>query len=541
MSLQQDVPGMIARNPILKGFAPDPSIVLHDGWYYLAGSSFEWYPTVPIHRSRDLVSWEFAGSFSSPGFLENLNGYADSDGVWAPSLSVDEEGVFWLTFCVVSSSSSQHKELDVYVARTRSIGDPWDPPARVTSTGFDPSIFHHDGRHWLLNMNWNHRPDRDSAFDGITLEELSADGSKTLGEPVIIHRRETLIEGPNMYYRDGWFYLMLAEGGTGTNHGITLMRSTRIEGPYETGPQPDLLTTRNNPEWPLQKAGHGELVQSPSGDWLLVHLASRCEIEDSQPYSMLGRETCVQRVRWDPDGWLRLSGGGHLPSLEVALPSTATLGHAAESLERSTATENATEPNISWPWSTLREPADEDWVSLSARPGWLRLRGRRSPDSLSGQSLVARRLKELEFRASVTVEAAPVDPSQSAGLIVYYNTASYCYLKITVDNSGRRVAEIWVREAGDEVNLTGSFPLPEEACLRLGAERRNGFLQFSLGVAGGDLELVGPQLRTGHLSDDRGPLLRFTGTLIGVSAQDLHNRSFTADFQQFRLLDGERG
>jgi xylan 1,4-beta-xylosidase len=530
--------GITIRNPIIRGFAPDPSIVWHGGWYYVANSSFEWFPTIPIHRSRDLASWEYAGSFASREFLESLDGYGDSEGIWAPSLSVDS-GVFWLTFCVVRASSRAHKDMDTYVSRAERVEGPWGAPARVTTTGFDPSVFHHQGRHWLANMSWDHRPDRRNPFAGITVQELSSDGATALGAPKVIHRRETLIEGPNLYFKDGYFYLMLAEGGTGANHGIAVMRSTSIEGPYEADPEPDLLTTRNRPDWPLQKAGHGELVQAPEGDWYLVHLASRWESEAGRPYSILGRETCLQRVKWTEDGWLRLASGGVLPHTEVEVPAPSVTTSNSGAHDR-------VEPNLSWPWNTLREPADEGWASLTVRPGWLRLRGRRSTDSLSQQSLVARRLQELDFAASVIMEAAPENPTQSAGLIVYYNTASYCYLKLTsrddpasgVTVEGRTFVEVWCREASAELELMASEPIASPGPLRLAAERRNGLLQFSVSLAREDPMPLGPPLRTAHLSDDRGERLRFTGTMIGVSAQDLRDQSFTADFCGFELRQG---
>lgn len=554
----------LITNPVLPGFSPDPSLIRVGEWFYLANSSFEWYPMVPIHRSRDLGTWEFAGSFAGPEASLELRGLQDSGGVWAPSLSWSG-GMFWLVFTVVRGFGGPHKDMDTYISRAVDVAGPWSPPARVTTTGFDPSLFHHDGRHWLVNMEWDHRPNGRGGFAGINLQEVNADGTATLGEPAIIHRRAELIEGPNLYFFEGRFYLMLAEGGTGHNHGIAMMRSEGLLGPYEPDPLGPVLTARDDPSHELQKAGHGEIAADEHGQLFLAHLASRWEEEDGKQYSILGRETCIQRLTFTQDGWLRLEHGGWHPALAVngpalsgtgSWPADRMSGPAAEHADHGNADigedggfarppgrgrENQTA--VGWPWSTLREPARADWASLDARPGWLRLRGRHSTDSLQEQSLVARRLTGRSLTAGVTLEATPVNFTQSAGLIFYYNTSSYFYLRTTVREIGGRlvpgdapteqILEVFEKDPLTGLTTHGAAVVIKELPIRLEGVMRGSRLQFHWSQSGEALESIGPELNALHLSDDHGGALRFTGAFVGVAAQDLRDRSFTADFTDF--------
>jgi xylan 1,4-beta-xylosidase len=570
----------LIQNPVLPGFSPDPSLIRVGDWFYLANSSFEWYPVVPIHRSRDLVEWEYAGSFSGPEALLDLRGLQDSGAVWAPSLSWSDDH-FWLVFTVVRGFGGPHKDMDTYISRASDVAGPWSAPARVTTTGFDPSIFHHDGRHWLLNMEWDHRPTGRGGFAGINLQELTADGTATIGDPKIIHRRPVLIEGPNLYSFADRFYLMLAEGGTGQNHGIAMMRAADLFGPYEEDPSGPVLTTRDDPSHELQKAGHGEIAVDAEGQMFLAHLASRWSEQDGKQYSMLGRETCIQRINLTADGWLRLEQGGWSPALTVEGPATAPDGGApdggaptsgatdggAPTSGAPTDTPDSAQPvsgfggfggfggfaedgklTVGWPWSTLRHPADASWASLSERPGWLRLRGRHSTDSLFEQSLVARRVTSTSLSAAVTLEAQPANFTQSAGLVFYYNTASYCYLRTTVREIGgeltpgdaptEQVVEIFEKDPLTGLRSHGSAVVEPGKAIRLQGDLNGSRLQFSWSQAGRPLEPIGPPLDALQLSDDHGPALRFTGSFVGVAAQDLRDRSFVADFTDFSYETG---
>ncbi|MEE1799541.1 family 43 glycosylhydrolase [Streptomyces sp. JV176] len=178
------------RNPVLPGFHPDPSIVRVGETYYLATSTFEWFPAVPVHRSTDLVHWEPAGHLLNSRDTVDLRGVANSAGVWAPSLSF-HGGRFWLVYSVVRAVGSPYKDVDNYLVTADSIEGPWSEPVFLNSSGFDPSLFHdEDGRHWLVNLRWDHRPYRPS-FAGIVLQEYDP-GARAGARPGRLRRRRVL-------------------------------------------------------------------------------------------------------------------------------------------------------------------------------------------------------------------------------------------------------------------------------------------------------------------------------------------------------------
>ena len=364
------------RNPILPGFNPDPSICRVGEDYYIATSTFEWYPGVQIHHSRDLVNWRLIRRPLDRASQLDLRGEPDSGGVWAPCLS-HADGKFWLVFTDVKRLDGAFKDAHNYIVTAPAIEGPWSDPTYVNSSGFDPSLFHDDdGRKWFLNMIWDHRDGRGTgrkhpAFAGIRLQEWDAAAGKLIGAARTIFPGSAhgLVEGPHLHKRNGWYYLTTAEGGTGYDHAVTMARSRSLDGPYELHPNVHLLTSKDAPDAVLQRAGHGQIVETPDGQVYHTHLCSR-PLKDRRR-SPLGRETAIQKCAWGDDDWLYLAGGGQVPAVEVAPPHAA---HAEpEPPARRYAFSSAGLP-LDFQW--LRTPDPEEIFSLAARPGWLRLIGR---------------------------------------------------------------------------------------------------------------------------------------------------------------------
>ena len=536
------------RNPVIRGFAPDPSLIRVGDWYYVATSSFEWFPTIPLHRSRDLVSWEYAGHVAGAVPGGSLAGVPDSGGIWAPALSWDGER-FWVVYAIVRSLMSPYFNLEVYVSTATDPAGVWSAPRRVSGHGFDPSLFHHEGRLWLVNLQNDHRPGG-NRFDGIVLTELDRETLAPIGAPrLVLHRdprRERFVEGPKLLFRDGWFYLVLAEGGTGFEHGVLVARSRDIAGPYEVCDEP-LLTSRDDPSQPLQKAGHGELVQAPNGDWFCCHLASRPVPTVHGPRCTLGRETAVQAVVWDEQRWPRLRQGGWHPAVEVEVPEVAGT-HEAPEVRHSPGDE------LGWPWSTLRGPVDSSWADTVSRPGWIRLRGRHGPESLWEQSLLAQRITEHRARVEVTIDARPTTFTQAAGLVLWYDTLAYLALDLTwTEPDGERQAgQQWRGEGRTALVLTARTPdgtrveavreVPAGRPVTVGATIDGAEARFWVrdgdedGHRDGVREVpIGGILDFSELSDDAGGRLRFTGAFAGIRAHDLVDGDFWAGFSGFRL------
>ena len=536
------------QNPILPGFFPDPSICRVGDDYYLANSSFEWFPGVPLHHSRDLMNWRFAGHALTRKSQLDLRGVPDSAGVWAPSLS-RADGQFWLIYTNLRNTGMGRpfKDLEIFLTTATDVAGPWSEPVELNSVGFDPSLFHDDdGRKWLVNMLWDFRKGR-GRFAGIVVQEFDPKTQKLIGPMTkILEKPGILTEGPNLYKRDGWYYLMLAEGGTGWNHGISMARSRTILGPYELDPQTSVLTSRDDATLPLQKAGHGELVGTPAGEWYLAHLASRPlktaagrnlaspdKTASAEAHAgdrcVLGRETCLQRVEWR-DGWLRLATGGTKP--QVTLPAPKSL--PAANLPAAVGHDDFDAPKLGVDWSSLRVPADESWLSLTERPGWLRLRGRDSLHSLFDQSLVARRIEHFKFTAETCMESAPAHFTQMAGLVCYYDTRQHFYLRATHDEKLGRILGVVLTDDGVYDELTDSqIAINDWKRVHLRAEVDCEKLQFSASPDGQMWQNIGPVLDMSKLSDDYGSTLRFTGAMVGLCAQDVGGTQAVADFDCF--------
>lgn len=522
------------HNPVIRGFAPDPSLVRVGDWYYVATSSFEWFPTIPLHRSRDLAHWEYAGHVRGAAPGDSLAGVPDSGGIWAPSLSWDGER-FWVVYSVVRSVGTPYFDTDTYVSTATEVSGRWTAPRRVRSHGFDPALFHHEGRLWLLNLQNDHRPGG-RRFAGIVLTELDRETLDPVGGTHLLVQHERLVEGPKLLCREGWYYLVLAEGGTGFEHGVRVARARTITGPYELDERP-LLTSRDDASLPLQKAGHGELVRTPGGEWVLSHLTARPVRTPQGPRCTLGRETAVQAVAWDEDGWPRMPHGGWHPAVEVEVPTR------PEPLPPRIA---HVDGPLGWPWSTLRAAPDPSWADTASRPGWIRLRGRHGPESRWAHSLLAQRITEHRAEAEVTVEARPQTFTQAAGLLLWYNAEAYLSLDVTwaePEGEGQR-GQQWQGGGRTVLSLVEreEFGTRQAAVVDVDAD---GPLTLGVSVDGATARFwylregvrtpVGEPLDCGRLSDDYGSKLRFTGSMAGIHAVDLVDAAFTADFTDFRL------
>jgi xylan 1,4-beta-xylosidase len=536
------------QNPILRGFHPDPSICRAGDDYYIANSTFEWFPGVPIHHSRDLANWRLIDHALTRQSQLDLRGEVDSGGVWAPSLSY-ADGQFWLIYTNIRTCGmgQPFKDIGIYLITAKDIHGPWSEPVVLNSIGFDPSLFHDDdGRKWLVNMEWDFRKGH-YRFAGIVIQEYDHAQRKLVGaQTKILTKENILCEGPNLYKRDGWYYLMLAEGGTGWNHGIAMARARNILGPYEFDPQPAVLTARNDATLTLQKAGHGELVDTQAGEWYLVHLASRPLKTDAGRNAaspdkslaadvhaghrcVLGRETCLQSVEWS-DGWLRLATGGTRPQNGLPWPN----GLPPQPWPASPARDDFHSDQLGKQWSSLRVPVGESWLSLTARRGWLRLRGRDSLFSRFTQSLIARRVQHFRFKAETCLEFAPEHFTQMAGLVCYYDTRQHFYLRVTHDEKLGKILGVVLADDGAYDEFADSqIVVNNWKQIFLRGDVDNARLQFSASPDGKEWRTIGSVLDFSKLSDDYGSTLRFTGAMVGLCAQDVGGTNAVADFDYF--------
>ena len=529
----------MVANPILPGFHPDPSVCRVGDDVYVATSTFEWYPGVRIHHSRDLVNWRLAAAPLGRAAQLDMRGVPDSCGIWAPDLTYSD-GLYWLIYTNVLRYDGNFKDTPNYLVTAPAIEGPWSDPVYLNASGFDPGLFHDDdGRKWLVNMFWDYRkpigPDgRPGHFGGIVLQEYDH-GRKTLvGEPRIIYEgtEAGLVEGPHLYRRDGRYYLLTAEGGTGYNHQVTMARADRIEGPYESDPAGPVVTSKGSPDHPLQRSGHGDVVEMPDGRSFLFHLTSR-PLPGTRR-SPLGRETALEAVTWTEDGWLRLAENAPLPALEV-VPGYAEQPFAPEP---ETIRFDGGRLDLAFQWP--RSPEPERLFSLAERPGWLRLFGRESPGSWFEQALVARRLTHHRAYAETRVDARPTSVRHLAGLTAYYDRTKFHLLALTIGNDGQRCLTLLSCE-GDWPHGRLSFPLeepiavPPEGEIELACEIDGDKLVFRWREAGGTWADAGPRLDASLISDEagRGEHGSFTGAFVGMFAHDGLGHGWPADFAAF--------
>jgi xylan 1,4-beta-xylosidase len=530
-----DETGYSIRNPVIRGFNPDPSIIRVQDDYYIVTSTFEWFPGVPIYHSRDLAHWRLIGHALTRKSQLDLLGVPDSGGIWAPSLSCCD-GIYYLVYTVVKTWNGPFKDVHNYLVTSNDITGPWSDPVFLNSSGFDPSLFHDDdGRKWLVNIQWDYRTGK-SRFAGILLQEYDPVKKRLAGHVRNVLKKEALIEGPNIYKRRGFYYLMVAEGGTSWNHSISMARSKSIGGPYELDPLPALLTSRGNPELALQKSGHGELVETQSGEWYLAHLCSRPVLPQGR--CILGRETAIQKCVWTEDGWLRLASGKIHPEEEVRPPVDLKIHPFKTEPEL----DDFDSRKLSPAWQTLRSPADDSWLSLDARPGWLRLKGGESIHSIFEQSLVAKRLTSLDCSVETCVEFLPDNFTQAAGLILWYNTLKHYFLRISHDESRGTILGIVMTDNGRYDEFTGNeISIGDWKRVFMKATIDHANLQFYFSYDGNEWKGIGPVLDASVLSDDYGPRIQFTGTFAGLCIQDLGGSGKVADFDYLTIRDESGG
>jgi xylan 1,4-beta-xylosidase len=414
----------IFRNPILPGFYPDPSICRVGDDFYLVTSTFEYFPGLPIFHSRDLVHWRQIGHVLDRPSQLPLDNIRPSGGLYAPTIRFSQ-GVFYVINTLVDGKAKAGN----FIVTTTDPAGSWSEPYWLENApGIDPSLFFDDdGRVWYVG-NRTATPEQYHGHKEIWLQELDLKNMCLVGEPRILWygaaKRAGWAEAPHIYRIRDYYYLMIAEGGTGHHHAVTIARSDVVTGPYEANPGNPILTHRHlGLDYPIVGTGHADLVETQTGEWWMVMLAMR-------PYGgyfyNLGRETFLAPVRWEDDwpivspGTGRIESSYPVPDLPECRWPTAS---ACDNFERLV---------LAPQWNFLRTPRDEFW-SLSERPGYLRLRLR--PERLSehaSPSFVGRRQQHICFSAQTALEFAPQTTHECAGLALLQNSDFHFRLVVTL-------------------------------------------------------------------------------------------------------------
>lgn len=534
---------MIIENPVLRGFNPDPSMIRVEDTYYIATSTFEWFPGVQIHESKDLVNWKLITHPLSNTTLLDMKGNADSGGVWAPDISY-ADGKFWLVYSDVKVTEGSFKDVTNYLTTAESIYGPWSDPIKLNGVGFDASLFHDDdGKKYLLQMEWDHREYRHE-FNGIKITEYSVEKQKLLPETAKIIYKGTdvkLVEAPHIYKIFGKYYLFVAEGGTLYTHQEVVARSEELYGEYETQPGDVFLTGYDSPRNYLQKNGHGSLVETEDGEWYFAHLTGRPwhhpneSINDPRGWCTLGRESAIQKVEWDEEGWPHIVGGKQ-GSKTVQAPKNAKEHRYSPTYSEK---DDFNDKELNIHFSTLRIPFNDDMGSLTANPGNLRLNGRGSLTNSHEQSLVARRWQAFDFDAATSVKYNPTTHQQMAGLVNYYNTQHWSMIQVTWNEINGRVIEVTENDRGKLTSFLkeDAIKVPNNVeYVHFKVEVRTNYYTYLYSFDGENWETIPVKLDAKILSDDYVNQTYggfFTGAFVGMANVDYSGYELEADFGYF--------
>lgn len=535
------------KNPILPGFNPDPCICRRDKDFYIAVSTFEWMPGIPIYHSQDLKNWELYTHILTDDEQVDLKKLPSAKGLWAPCLTYcEEEGLFYVVYGVMNSMNARYFDIDNYLITAKDIRGPWSKPVYLHSAGFDASLFHDSEKKYIVSLQWETR-DNYNKPGYICLVEYDPEKKIVQGYPKQIWYGGTdrgCLEAPHLTKHGEYYYLMCAEGGTGYNHCVTMARSKSVYGPYEPDPIGPILTsnpgdfsergdvdhlkTRHyNPAAPLQKAGHGSYVDLLNGETYMVHLCSRPFLPELR--CTLGRETAIQKMEWTGDGWLRMAGGGAMVSDEVPEPDL------PETLVKPPITfDDFDSPELSNVYYAPRIMPHR-FTDLNTRPGWVRLRGQESLASLNEVSFLARKLTSLQVRITVKMDFTPLIPQHSAGLAMYYDNMDYFSLeKYYSEALGGQALLMTVMENGKRRQYLEERTLVKSDAplfLRLHISGRES--RFAWSYDGEAFTNIGPAHDTSKLSDEYCAYGEFTGTMAGIFCVDRMFRRQYADFDFF--------
>ncbi|MBN1659824.1 MAG: glycoside hydrolase family 43 protein [Anaerolineae bacterium] len=450
------------RNPIFPGFYPDPSICRVGDDYYLITSTFEYFPGLPIFHSRDLVHWRQIGHVLDRPSQLPLDNIRPSGGLYAPTIRFSQ-GVYYVINTLVDGTTQAGN----FIVTATDPAGPWSEPFWLENApGIDPSLFFDDdGRVWYVgNREASHEQYR--GHREIWLQELDADHMRLVGEPQVLWdgaaKKATWAEAPHLYKIQGRYYLMIAEGGTGHHHAVTIARSDAVTGPYEANQGNPILTHRHlGLDYPIVGTGHADLVETQTGDWWMVMLAMR-------PYGgyfyNLGRETFLAPVRWE-DGWPIVSHGTGRVEFSYPVPDLPECRWLADP-----ACDNFDRPVLAPQWNFLRTPREEFW-STSQRPGYLRLWLR--PERLAERtcpSFVGHRQQHIHFAAHTALEFDPQAAHECAGLALVQNNDFHFRFVVTLGDQA--VVRLIKRSAGAEELLAERPVAPGRLYLKVEAHEQ---------------------------------------------------------------------
>ncbi|WP_066796843.1 glycoside hydrolase family 43 protein [Sphingomonas soli] len=479
------------RNPILRGFYPDPSVTRVGNDFYLVTSTFSFFPGMPVFHSRDLVNWTQIGNAIDRPEQLDFKQLGLSRGVFAPTIQA-KDGIFYILNTCVDCGGN-------FVITAKNPAGPWSDPVWLPALegGIDPSLFFDkNGRTWILN---NGAPEGKPEYDGhraIWIQEFDLKTLKSFGPRTVLvnggvdfSKKPIWIEGPHIFQKDGWYYLSCAEGGTAEGHSQVILRSRSVTGPFLPNPNNPVLTQRDLPgdrANRITSAGHAQLVTTPDGKWWATFLAVRPYAED---FYSTGRETFLMPVEW-VNGWPFITR----EPIPVALPRPKLPRTARPAVPTSGAFAVRDEfdgAKLPPYWMMMRNPR-EQWFALKDSALELTARKQGLGDN-ANPSFLARRQQHMNASATTSVRFTPEKDGDRAGLVVLQNDDYWFFFGIK-QVAGKRQLVIERRNGPKDpaagvpiatAEALGYAPVPGTAvALRISV--RGDLYRFDVGVPLGD-------------------------------------------------------
>ncbi len=499
------------RNPVISGFHPDPSVCRAGDDFYLVNSSFQYFPGVPLFHSRDLVNWRQIGHCLTRPSQLPLHDASVWGGIYAPTIRY-HEGTFYMITTNVSDKGN-------FLVHTTDPYGEWSDPVWLAQGGIDPSLYFEDGKCYLVS-----NPD-----GGIRLCEIDPSTGKQLSDSKHIWSGTggRYPEGPHIYKKDGWYYLLISEGGTEYGHKVTIARSRNIGGPYESNPANPILThiNQNAESNPIQGTGHADLVQAPDGTWWMVCLAFRPQ---SGNHHLLGRETYLAPVRWDENAWPVVNGNGTI-SLQMSVP-TLLLHPFSEQPSRT----DFKKQHLGHEWVYLRNPHMENYtrningLRLKATPVTLN-------DAKGSPTFIARRQEHIDFVATTFFSLREASERDEAGLSVYMSETSHYDLYVKQLPEEKQAVALRYR-LGELIHNEKEIIISKEK-VRLRVKGSREVYTFEYSEDGKNFHEIG-KMNTRYISTETAG--GFTGIMLGLYASSDSKSGISGAYADFEYFDYEK-
>ncbi|WP_205960042.1 glycoside hydrolase family 43 protein [Flammeovirga aprica] len=443
------------KNPILQGGYPDPSITTDGEYFYIVNSSFEYFPGLPLHRSKDLVNWEFIGyglhrADQCNGEM-NLVDVQQNGGIHAPTIRYHEGKFYIITTNVYNPIDGSPTKMINFIITAEKITGPWSEPHIIKGApGIDPDIFFDDnGDVWFVGTHSPENPNYEGEGE-IWTQQLDLDNWKLKGERHYLYRGAcggVWVEGPHVYKHDGKYYLMVAEGGTSYNHAMMIAVSENMTGPYESNERNPILTTRNlsYDNW-VNSTGHADIVQLKDGRWYMVALGIRGDVQRA---SNMGRETFLVPVQWErvPFWWEEIKYDWPVVAPETGrvMKNEKLPFDSHPQLRNDAFIDNFDGNPLDLEWNFRRVPM-ENTYSLSAKKGHLRLFLKPEVIQKRGRtSLMGIRQKETDFEYSSKMKFNAKKEGTEAGISIFQKDDNFINFTVKKKN-GKHVLQLLLAE-----------------------------------------------------------------------------------------------